>query len=398
MKIEFLDSGTPKKKIKLSKRDDSVEKKKKFKKDIPSQDIEMDAIIDSVIRNSQSALLSPQKHSSHSQQGQKLQQSLSPIVKPEPISVSTPKSLNSQTFDDDEAAKTLVLMAGEKSLTKRKKTKPSSTATISSSGTPLSDNSSAFQSAMSSFPKVSPGVSPLSPTMFSMTNQNPFFNPAVPTPPLFGHMSPPMQSSMQTSPHDSYPVPPPLTKPKTLAEKKALPPEIMNQPIVKREKDKENVRKERSKDRDKFQKQKHKISSKSYKSKRTISEDESSSDDNIKPKINIKLGSTANIKPVLSTSDSKPSIKSLSSPKHVSNQEELALKKKRGPKKKFMKEEVKEDKSCTVIRETITVDANEGNEKVWICPACKGPDDGSSMIGKSCQQFELKITRSGGRY
>jgi hypothetical protein len=396
MKIEFLDSGTPKKKIKLSKRDDSVEKKKKSKKDIPSQSIEMDAIIDSVIRNSQ---LSPHKQSSHSQQVQKLQQSLSPIVKLEPISVSTPKSLNSQTFDDDEAAKTLVLMAGEKSFekTKRKKTKPSSTATISSSVTPLSDNSSAFQSAMSSFPKVSPGVSPLSPTMFSMTNQNPFFNPAVPTPPLFGHMSPPMQSSMQTSPHDSYPVPPPLTKPKTLAEKKALPPEIMNQPIVKREKDKENVRKERSKDRDKSQKQKHKISSKSFKSKRTISEDESSSDDNIKPKINIKLGSTANIKPVLSISDSKPSIKSLS-PMPVPNLEELALKKKRGPKRKFTKEEIKEDKSCTVIRETITVDANEGNEKVWICPACKGPDDGSSMIGKSCQQFDPKITRSGRRY
>jgi hypothetical protein len=102
MKIEFLDSGTPKKKIKLSKKDDSVEKKKKSKNSIPSQDIEMDAIIDSVIRNSQSALLSPHKHSSqHSQQMQKLQQSLSPIVKLEPISVSTPKSFNSQTFDDD---------------------------------------------------------------------------------------------------------------------------------------------------------------------------------------------------------------------------------------------------------------------------------------------------------
>jgi hypothetical protein len=70
-------------------------------------------------------------------------------------------------------------------------------------------------------------------------------------------------------------------------------------------------------------------------------------------------------------------------------------KKKRGPKKKIREEAVgtsgypsggesgkagkkDQDKSCKVIRETIVVE----DEKVWICPTCHKPDDGSPMIGK----------------
>ena len=181
----------------------------------------MSETIDEVVRQSQNALLSPHKRSPHS---------MSPKVKSEVVS----KPLNTQTFDDDEAAQILVSMAGEKSAPKRKKGKPSASATSSSPSN--ESNSSAFQSALHSFPKVSPGTSPLSPTLFSMSNQNPVF----PTPPLFGHMSPPLLTPMQMSPHESYLPPMPLTKPKTLAEKKALPPEIMNAPFIKKDKDKEN--------------------------------------------------------------------------------------------------------------------------------------------------------------
>ena len=237
--------------------------------------------------------------------------------------MASPKPVNAQTFDDDEAAHILVSMASDKTVPKRKKNKPSATATCPS---PSNENSSAFQSAMNSFPKVSPGQLPLSPTSshqnpFSMSNQNPFF----PTPPLFGHMSPPLLTpATQTSPHESYQSPPPLTKPKTLAEKKALPPEIMNAPVIKKEnKDKENKtdKKERDRDRDRKEKKSSKLKNKKFKSRKTISDDSSSSEDEKKPKLNIKLGSTS--KPqstpseklsVKTTSESKAPVKTLLSP------------------------------------------------------------------------------------
>ena len=363
----------------------------------------MNETIDEVVRQSQNA--SPQKRSPHP--------IMSPKIKSETIPISSPtsKPINAQTFDDDEAAHILVSMAGEKTIPKRKKNKPSATATCPS---PSNDSNSAFQSAMSSFPKVSPGVSPLSPTMihpnpFAMANQIPFF----PTPPLFGHMSPPLLTpAVQTSPHEAYQSPPPLTKPKTLAEKKALPPEIMNAPVVKKEKDKENKtdKKDRERERERKEKKSSKLKNKKFKSRKTISDDSSSSEDEKKPKINIKLGSTS--KPqikaqptptekltVKTTTETKHPIKTLLSPKHnVQNQEELSNKKKRGPKKKVIKEEVKEDKPCIVLRETITVDTGEGDGKVWICPACKGPDDGSPMIGESNYSTKGKVTRSGHTY
>lgn len=58
-------------------------------------------------------------------------------------------------------------------------------------------------------------------------------------------------------------------------------------------------------------------------------------------------------------------------------------------KKEKLKDEVKvhsskkptaENKSCIVIRETIDVDESV-DDKVWICPDCSLPDDGSPMIG-----------------
>ena len=353
----------------------------------------MSETIDEVIRQSQTH--SPHKRSPHPM--------MSPKVKSEPIPMSSP-NIKSQTFDDDEAAQILVSMASDKVVPKRKKNKPSSTATCPS---PSNESNSIFQSAMSSFPKVSPGTSPLSPTMFSISNQNPYF----PTPPLFGHMSPPLLTPMQSSPtHGSYTTPPVLTKPKTLAEKKALPPEILNAPVIKKDKDKENKtdKKERERDRDRKERKSVKQQkTKKFKSRKTISEDDSSSEDEKKPKLNIKLGSTS--KPVSTPSDklsvktiseTKAPAKTLLSPKHnVPIQEDMS-KKKRGPKKRPIKEEVKEDKSCIVIRETITVDTGEGDGKVWICPACKGPDDGSPMIGKSKSgdPILLKTTRSGLKY
>ncbi|RWS04572.1 hypothetical protein B4U79_15936, partial [Dinothrombium tinctorium] len=39
------------------------------------------------------------------------------------------------------------------------------------------------------------------------------------------------------------------------------------------------------------------------------------------------------------------------------------------------------DASCTVITETICTGTGENGDKVWICPACKKPDDGTPMIG-----------------
>ncbi|XP_054163015.1 LOW QUALITY PROTEIN: transcription initiation factor TFIID subunit 3-like [Oppia nitens] len=379
----------PKRKYKI-KKEDSIEKSyKKNKKDNASNDKMMNDIFDEVVRQSESALMSPNKRSPY--------HTMSPKVKTEAISSPIQSKHNVHNFDDDEAAKTLVLMAGEKTVSKRKKNKASisvvtSAATACSS--PSNDsNSSAFQSAMSAFPKVSPGSSPLSPNMLS-TNQNPF----IPTRQLFArgdHSSPPLLTpavSQSMSTESSYGPPPVLTKPKTLAEKKALPPEIENAPLIKKEKDKENKTEKKEKEKNKKEDKKSlKQKNKKFKSKAHISDD-SSSEEETKPKINIKLGSKASVPKapndklaIKTTVESKAPIKTLLSPKHnVQNPEEVPQKKKEDQKrtKDDIKPEIKtKEESCILIRETITVKTEGDSGKVWICPSCKLPDDGSPMIG-----------------
>lgn len=63
--------------------------------------------------------------------------------------------------------------------------------------------------------------------------------------------------------------------------------------------------------------------------------------------------------------------------------EESLLKVSGEKKKEKTKDESKkknESKSCTVVRETITVD-EKVEDKLWICPNCNRPDDGTMMIG-----------------
>ncbi|CAG2105073.1 unnamed protein product [Medioppia subpectinata] len=430
---------SPKKKYKL-KREESGErptsaKKSRKEKDNPAFEMSMSETIDEVVRQSQSALLSPSAAHKRSPHWQPTGAAAvgSPKAKAEHRTLSSPSNQSKSDLkasaaaaavvddDDEEAAKALVMMFNEKnggssSVTKRgrkhKLSIPTASAAAASATSPPPEpdsspaRKSAFKSAMSAFPKVSPGASPLSPTMFSMTNQ---VGPQFGTQPMFGQRSPPLLTPVQSggSPPHQYSGPPPtLTKPKTLAEKKAMPPEIMNAPLVAVKKEKENKtdRKDRDRERDRDRKEKKTqklVKNKKFKSRKTISTDEdTSSEEEVKPKINIKLGSTGRPKSTGSDKlsaksaaavNSKPVVKTPLSPKHnVSNQEDMssAVKKKRGPKKKEKKEEPTEDTSCIVIRETITVDTGEGNGKVWICPECKRPDDGSPMIGcDTCDEW-----------
>ena len=358
------------------------------------QDIKMDATIDDVLRQVSAArspvrspLKSPVKRDHSPQMSSSFKNLLSPKEKMfSPPPRSSGSSSFGRIFDDDEAAKILVSMSDSKPTTpttpspvisrgrgRPRKPKPESTGLFRDDN--MKNNENPFHSPLSSsFPKpfhdagptLSPPPSiPSIPSGLSMSMaaaQNKLLNPTVgiPTPPLFGHQSFPSSIPGQPQMGLGLPV---INKPKTLAEKKALPPEIQNIDLDKvvhtKQQQKKNQKEKELKEKGKF------------KSKKLISDSDSSDSETDKskmPKINIKLGKG------LDKHKEKGQIKDHK--KEIKHKEDEP-KKKRGPKKK-VKDEPKTT-TVTVTTETITI--NEGDEKVWICPSCKRPDDGSPMIG-----------------
>lgn len=354
----------------------------------------MDATIDDVLRQVSAArspvrspLKSPVKRDHSPQMSPSFKNLLSPKEKMfSPPPRSSGSSSFGRIFDDDEAAKILVSMSDSKPSTpttpspvisrgrgRPRKPKPESTGLFHDDN--MKNNENPFHSPLSSsFPKpfhdAGPTLSPPPsipgiPSGLSMSMaaaQNKLLNPAVgiPTPPLFGHQSFPSSIPGQPQMGLGLPV---INKPKTLAEKKALPPEIQNIDLDKvvhtKQQQQKNKKEKEPKEKGKF------------KSKKLISDSDSSDSETDKskmPKINIKLGKG------LDKHKEKGQIKDHK--KEIKHKEDEP-KKKRGPKKK-VKDEPKTT-TVTVTTETITI--NEGDEKVWICPSCKRPDDGSPMIG-----------------
>ncbi|RWS28369.1 hypothetical protein B4U80_05840 [Leptotrombidium deliense] len=339
------------------------------------------------------------------------------------LKLNSPPANRSQE-DDKEAAKILVSLSEEKKAKKSSPKKP----TISLNSPPNStkqQNANSFQSSFSSnsFPKVSPGTTPLSPTgnLF-----NPFSNlstgtpiSSVPTPPLFtkgepaAYPKPPVlfkpssfspvnrsdsgfESSANVYGHGAHfennslnsgiiPPKPPI---KTLAEKKALPDITLPLSLPKKErKDKRKKEKTiRDEKKEKVKKPKKLDVSEEF------SDEEVKDEDVVLPKLTVKIsGGTSSATPSPSSTASSTKIviqggtppisPGIKKDKKIVDDKDKKDKKKRknSLREKALSKSLTDAASCTVITETISTGENGG--KLWICPACKTPDDGTPMIG-----------------
>lgn len=148
---------------------------------------------------------------------------------------------------------------------------------------------------------------------------------------------------------------------KTLADKKAMPPELP--PLQAKKEKKEKRKREEKKEKEVNEGKKHK--------KAKLGDGHE--DKGALPRLTMKIGGTSSPAPVIKTEDIP------TPPGSPDEREEKRKKFKMSSKQQ--KSDESEPSSCKLITETILTETDSG-DKIWICPACKKADDGSQpMIG-----------------